>query len=120
VVDSHLVDGRLRWTWPEGCTEMMVAVRADLPPAGAQELGASTRKITNTRYDIDGGFLLPDVRPLHVALFACVRERGALVVAGAAAARCLIDADSVLTVVRPKADAAAGTVGASGAGQARS
>ncbi|EFC81197.1 hypothetical protein [Parafrankia sp. EUN1f] len=112
--DLRMVAGRLCWTWPAGCTEMMVTARADLPPAGAQELGATTRKITNTRYDIDGGFLPPDVRPLHVALFACVRERGELVVAGAAAARVVIDATGVLTVVGSGSAAAARTAPAGG------
>ncbi|ONH60377.1 hypothetical protein CcI49_12970 [Frankia sp. CcI49] len=112
--DLRMEGGRLCWTWPAGCTEMMVTARADLPPAGAQELGATTRKITNTRYDIDGGFLPPDVRPLHVALFACVRERGELVVAGAAAGRVLIDASGGLTVVGPGSAVAVRTAPAGG------
>ncbi|MEX5632224.1 hypothetical protein [Parafrankia sp. FMc2] len=112
--DLRLVAGRLCWTWPSGCTEMMVTARADLPPAGAQELGSITRKITNTRYDIDGGFALPEARPLHVALFACVRAHGELVVAGAAAGRCLVDAAGVLVVIAATPGVAAPATGASG------
>ncbi|OAA22006.1 hypothetical protein UG55_10528 [Frankia sp. EI5c] len=108
--DLRVVAGRLCWNWPVGCTEMMVTVRADIPPAGAQELGSTTRKVTNTRYDIDGGFMLPDVRPLHVAIFACVRERGELVVAGAAAGRCLIDAAGTFTVIGSRSPAAPASV----------
>ncbi|TCJ36363.1 hypothetical protein [Parafrankia sp. BMG5.11] len=116
VPDLRMVDGRLCWTWPVGCTEMMVTARADLPPAGAQELGSTTRKVTNTRYDIDGGFLLPAVRPLHVALFACVRVRGELVVAGTAAGRCLVDPAGGLTVVGPEPHGGAGAAAAGVAG----
>jgi hypothetical protein len=85
AADLGLVAGKLRWTWPEGCTEMMVAWRADAPPLAADDPTATVRKVTNTRYDIDGGLALPASRPLHVAVFGCVREGGRLVVAAVAA-----------------------------------
>jgi hypothetical protein len=41
--------------------------------------------VTNTRYQIDGGVPLPHDRPLHVAVYACLRVDGRLVVASTAA-----------------------------------
>jgi len=79
--------GVLRWTWPAGCTEMMVVCRADAPPEGTADPRAQARKVTNTRYEIDGGATVPPQRPLHVALFACVRLDGRLAVATSAGAR---------------------------------
>ncbi|SFO46766.1 hypothetical protein SAMN05660359_03651 [Geodermatophilus obscurus] len=74
---------RLRWTWPEGCTEVVVAVRPDAPPEGPDDPAATRRKVTNSRYDIDGG-LPVDGAPGHVAVFACTRAGGRLLVAGEA------------------------------------
>jgi hypothetical protein len=42
---------------------------------------AGSRKVTNTRYKLDGGFVLPPERPLHVAAFTCTRMNAALAVA---------------------------------------
>ncbi|WP_261575149.1 hypothetical protein [Frankia gtarii] len=81
------VGERLRWTWPAGCTEMMVVCRPDGPPTAADDPRAQAHKVTNTRYEIDGGVLLPPGRPLHVALFCCVRQAGRLAVATSAGAR---------------------------------
>jgi hypothetical protein len=87
-----VVAGRLRWTWPEGCTEAMVVWRPDAPPIAADDPAAQSRKVTNARYEIDGGVALPVGRPLHVAVFGCLRDGGELVVArlaGPAARRLL-------------------------------
>ncbi len=93
--DLRLEHDRLRWTWPAGCTEMMLAWRVDAPPVGAPDSQAQVRKVTNTRYEIDGGVPLPATRPLYVALFGCLRESGRLVVATLAApgARIRLDPD---------------------------
>ena len=71
-------DGRLHWQGPAGCTEVLLTCRSDSPPQAAYEQQATTRKITNTRYEIDGGAALPPERPLHVAVFAATRVHGAL------------------------------------------
>lgn len=78
ITGLHLADGRLRWDWPPGCTEVMLAWRSDQPPRTAYDPAALTRKVTNTRYEIDGGALLAPERPLHVAVFAATRARGSL------------------------------------------
>jgi hypothetical protein len=69
----------LSWEWPPGCTEALVVWRTDAPPAGPDDPRAQRRKTTNTRYELDGGAPLPPARPLHLAVHACVRVRGALV-----------------------------------------
>jgi hypothetical protein len=74
-------DGLLRWDWPAGCTEVMVVWRTDAPPESAADPAAGSRKVTNTRYTLDGGFALPPERPLHVAVFTCTRMNGALAAA---------------------------------------
>ncbi|WP_336027557.1 hypothetical protein [Geodermatophilus sp. FMUSA9-8] len=77
-VSGAAVDGdRLRWTWPEGCTEVVAVVRPDAPPEGPDD--GTRRKVTNTRYEIDGGLPLPDGGG-HVALFPCTRVGGRLLV----------------------------------------
>ena len=78
VTGLHLQDDRLRWQWPPGCTEVLVTWRGDEPPQHAHEPQGTTRKITNTRYEIDGGAPLPPERPLHVAVFPATRVRGTL------------------------------------------
>ena len=83
--ESRVVGDRLQWTWPGGCTEMMVVWRSDAPPVAADDPAGQGQKVTNTRYEINGGVPVPGVRPLHVALFGCVRVDGALVVASSAA-----------------------------------
>jgi hypothetical protein len=77
--------GALAFEWPLGITEAMVVVRRDRPPATPDDPAATAWKITNMRYQIDGGLLLPasvDL-PCHVAVASCRREGGALVVAPA-------------------------------------
>jgi len=84
--DLAVVAGRLRWTWPEGCTEVMVTWRPDAPPIAANDPVAESRKVTNARYELDDGLPLPAARPLHVAIFACLRDQaGQLIVASIAA-----------------------------------
>ncbi|MBX6389195.1 MAG: hypothetical protein IRZ08_09400 [Frankia sp.] len=82
AADLVVAGGLLRWRWPEGCTEVMVVWRPDAPPVAADDRAAESRKVTNVRYELDGGFRLPATRPLHVAVFTCVRDAaGRLVVA---------------------------------------
>jgi hypothetical protein len=81
VTGLRAVDGLLRWDWPAGCTEVMVVWRTDAPPEAVGDPAAGSRKVTNTRYRLDGGFALPSERPLHVAAFTCTRMSGALAVA---------------------------------------
>jgi len=66
-------DGRLRvtWQWPEGITEAYVAYDQS-PPAGASAPG---RKVTNMRYELDGGALLDGVPSgAHLAVLAGRRD----------------------------------------------
>lgn len=71
VTDLTVADGRLRWTWPPGCTEVLVVTRLDAPPISPTDPVASVRKVTNTRYDIDGGVRMDGL--CHVAVFPCTR-----------------------------------------------
>ena len=82
----HWSEGMLRWTWPPGCTEVVVLSRADAPPAGPDDPLASRRKVTNTRYELDAGLPVAEPAPLHVAVFACIRRAGRLYVASEASA----------------------------------
>jgi hypothetical protein len=63
----------------------MVVVRQDRPPDTPADPAATAWKITNTRYQLDGGLQLPSsvARPCHVAVASCRREGGTLVVAPA-------------------------------------
>ena len=81
VTGLELRDGRLQWTWPAGCTEVVISWRSDAPPEHASDPAAVSRKLTNTRYQIDGGVVLPVQRPLYVAVFTCTRRAGTLVMA---------------------------------------
>ncbi|MBW3640498.1 MAG: hypothetical protein KY451_11730 [Actinobacteria bacterium] len=81
VFGLHADDGRLRWDWPPGCTEVLLAWRSDGPPLHPYDPAAQTRKVTNTRYEIDGGAPLSPERPLHLAVFAATRARGPLQIA---------------------------------------
>jgi hypothetical protein len=80
VSGLHRSDGRLLWEWPAGCTEVVVTWRPDAAPERADDPAATSRKVTNTRYQIDGGVLLPE-SALHVAVFAATRVNGTLVLA---------------------------------------
>jgi hypothetical protein len=75
--------GALVFDWPSGITEAMVVVRHDRPPETPDDPAGTAWKITNMRYQLDGGLLLPAsvARPCHVAVASCRREGGALVVA---------------------------------------
>lgn len=48
----------LRWTWPAGCTETVIAWRAGTAPLGVDDPQASTGKITNTSYELHDGWHL--------------------------------------------------------------
>ncbi|WP_067853903.1 hypothetical protein [Nocardia shimofusensis] len=77
-VVAHLAEsgGLLVFDWPVGVTEVMVVVRADRPPLTHDEPGARAWKVTNMRYQIDGGVTVPaDLpRPCHVGVASCRRE----------------------------------------------
>ena len=75
--------GALAFTWPSGITEAMVVVRQDRSPETPGDPAATAWKITNMRYQLDGGLLLPAsvARPCHVAVASCRRDGGSLVVA---------------------------------------
>jgi hypothetical protein len=75
--------GTLVFDWPPGITEAMVVVRADRPPESPTDPAGTAWKITNMRYELDGGLKLPASldRPCHVAVASCTREGGTLVVA---------------------------------------
>lgn len=77
-------DGRLRvtFTWPVGTTEAWVGWDTGAPPARA---GGSGRKVTNMRYELDGGALLDGVPPgAHLAVFAGARDARGTLTYGAA------------------------------------
>ncbi|MFE5284954.1 Ig-like domain repeat protein [Nocardia sp. NPDC056611] len=84
-------DGLLVFQWPTGITEVMVVARADAPPIDPDDPRARRWKVTNMRYEIEGGVRIPAEipRPCHVAVASCRREpSGTLTVAagfGAAA-----------------------------------
>jgi hypothetical protein len=50
----------VRWTWPEGCTEARVTWTGPAGPGSA--------KVTNMKYQIDGGFRLPAAAPGRYAV----------------------------------------------------
>ncbi|GAA3232767.1 hypothetical protein GCM10017691_27730 [Pseudonocardia petroleophila] len=82
----HLVvtgPGTLAFEWPPGITEAMVVVRPDRLPETPDDPAATAWKITNMRYELDGGLRLPSSVPLpcHVAVASCRRVDGGLVVA---------------------------------------
>ena len=73
VAAAREPDGRLRvtWQWPTGVTEAFVAYDRS-PPAKATAPG---RKVTNMRYELDGGALLDGVPSgAHLAVFAGRRD----------------------------------------------
>jgi predicted Ser/Thr protein kinase len=75
--------GALVFDWPDGVTEAMVVVRGDHPPKAPDDPAATAWKITNMRYQLDGGLVLPKsvALPCHVAVASCRRDGGTLVVA---------------------------------------
>ncbi|MFE3190000.1 Ig-like domain repeat protein [Nocardia sp. NPDC059240] len=84
--------GLLVFEWPTGITEVMVVARPDAPPVDPHDPHARRWKITNMRYEIEGGVRIPPEipRPCHIAIASCRREpTGSLTVATgfAAAAR---------------------------------
>lgn len=77
--------GLLTFEWPAGITEVMVVARADAPPTHPDDPDAARKwKVTNTRYQIDGGAKIPaDLpRPCHIGVASCRRDAsGTLTVA---------------------------------------
>lgn len=77
-------DGLLVFRWPTKLTEVMVVARADEPPSTPGDQQARAWKVTNTRYEIDGGVKIPAdlARPCHFAVASCRRDgSGKLVIA---------------------------------------
>ncbi|MFF2551655.1 Ig-like domain repeat protein [Nocardia sp. NPDC058058] len=89
--------GLLTFTWPVGITEVMVIARVDAPPRIPDDPEADRKwKVTNTRYQIDGGAKLPiDLpRPCHLAIASCRRDpSGTLTIATAFAPAARIHLD---------------------------
>ncbi|WP_068062925.1 hypothetical protein [Nocardia xishanensis] len=84
VTDLAERAGLLTFVWPRGITEVMVVARTDGPPAAPDEPEARAWKVTNMRYEIDGGVRVPPdlPRPCHIAVASCRREpNGKLTVA---------------------------------------
>jgi hypothetical protein len=77
VTGAEIAGGRLRWDWPAGCTEAVVAFGRSEPPSGPADPETVSRRITNARYEIDGGVAVPDGH-LHAAVFTCLRVDGRL------------------------------------------
>ncbi|MVU76779.1 hypothetical protein GPX89_05895 [Nocardia sp. ET3-3] len=76
--------GLLVFVWPTGITEVMVVARPDAPPVDPEDPHARRWKVTNMRYEIEGGVRIPAEipRPCHVAVASCRREpSGTLTVA---------------------------------------
>ncbi|MBH0775218.1 Ig-like domain repeat protein [Nocardia bovistercoris] len=76
--------GLLVFTWPPGVTEVYVVARADAPPVRPDDPAARSWKVTNMRYEIDGGAKIPTdlPTPCHIAVASCRREaNGALTIA---------------------------------------
>ncbi|MFD0364365.1 Ig-like domain repeat protein [Nocardia sp. GCM10030253] len=81
--------GLLVFAWPSGVTEVLIVARADEPPSTPDDSQARAWKVTNARYDIDGGVRIPEDidRPCHIAIASCRREAtGKLIVAAGFAA----------------------------------
>ncbi|MGW5525064.1 hypothetical protein [Gordonia sp. NPDC003950] len=75
ITDVAVTGDLLTFTWPAGVTEVMVVIRSDAPPENPRDPAAVSKKVTNTRYEIDGGYRIPGsaARPAHVAVAACRR-----------------------------------------------
>ncbi|TQM31547.1 Ig-like domain repeat protein [Nocardia bhagyanarayanae] len=84
VTDLGERAGLLTFMWPTGVTEVMVVARPDRAPVAPDEPEARAWKVTNMRYEIDGGVRVPPdlPRPCHIAVASCRREpNGKLTVA---------------------------------------
>ncbi|MET9325892.1 hypothetical protein [Tsukamurella sp. NPDC003166] len=84
VTNVALAGGRLTFDWPPEITEVYIAARVAGPPRSPTDPTARSWKVTNTRYQIDGGAALPAdlARPAHLAVAACRRgPDGTLVLA---------------------------------------
>ncbi|MGC5027669.1 hypothetical protein ACLQ3K_23200 [Tsukamurella sp. DT100] len=84
IANVALTDGRLTFDWPPEVTEVYVSSRVGGPPRSPVDPTARSWKVTNTRYQIDGGAVLPGdlPRPAHLAVAACRRgPDGALLLA---------------------------------------
>lgn len=69
----------VRFALPAGVTEAFVAWRSDAAPTSPADPRASVAKVTNTKLEIGGGFLVPvpaDGRGLWVAVWPAVRIAG--------------------------------------------
>ncbi|MCA4993858.1 hypothetical protein HWD35_03950 [Tsukamurella tyrosinosolvens] len=75
ITNVAFTDGRVTFDWPPEVTEVYVTSRVGGAPRSPVDPTARSWKVTNTRYQIDGGAILPaDLpRPAHVAVAACRR-----------------------------------------------
>ncbi|MGZ9825587.1 hypothetical protein ACXYTP_01640 [Tsukamurella ocularis] len=75
ITNVAVAGDRLTFDWPHDVTEVSVTARVGGPPRSPVDPTARTWKVTNTRYQIDGGAILPAElpRPAHVAVAACRR-----------------------------------------------
>lgn len=67
---------RLKWKWPEGCTQVMVSWRHDMFPANAEDTKANKELFTKAQYELKGCFLLdnPARRKYFFKVFAGYRN----------------------------------------------
>ena len=81
-VDPHGDRGALvRWRWPAGCTEALVAWRPMSPPTSIDDPMASRKKVTNTAYDIAGGWKLDELPrgQIHFLVRPAARADGLII-----------------------------------------
>jgi hypothetical protein len=69
----------LTWSWPHGVTEVQLVWRSGAEPDGPEDPASQRRKVTNTRYELDGGAAAPPGEDVHVAVFSCTRVASTLV-----------------------------------------
>lgn len=68
----------LRWSWPAGCSQVVLAFGSATFPVAPDDPRATCRRITRAEYDRNGGFHLdnPDQAPHFFAVFAVGQVEG--------------------------------------------
>ncbi len=81
VAEDDVDDIVLRWTWPPGCTEVLVLWSLQGSPAGAEDPQAQQAKVTNMAYELKQGWRLPKAEPgtYYFQVVPGAREGSALV-----------------------------------------
>lgn len=91
---AHLDEARVvvRWDWPSGCTEALIAWMVGAAPTAVNDERATTAKVTNTNYSINSGWALkdPPVGELHFLVRPARRLDGVLVAVPGAPERALV------------------------------